>query len=334
VNHYEILQVRPNADCDIIEAAAKALLKKRHPDHTDGTESVCKRTLEARETLTDVEKRRKYDARLRAEAHGNTIGSYRIVRKIAEGGFGRVYEGVHNLLGEKVCIKHNINVSDYDTQLFIKEAKSIWSLRHHALPAVRDFIMLEDGSCALVMTYIDGATLFDTVQEQTAKGKLLDPENVCWMIARVLDGLRYLHYFGVVHGDVKPQNIIVQPTKHACTLVDFGLSSVKPGKDSRPEGYTPMFASPESLTEKPLLPESDLYSLGLTMIFALGGDVQTKKIPDTVPGPIRDFIADLIVYDVKQRPRWDKVNLLEQLKQVRLKVFGREHTNDKKIKDA
>lgn len=321
MNYYELLQVHPNADVEVLEAAAKALIKK-NPDLKD--------LVKAKETLTDDKLRLEYDLTLRTK-NGNRIGNYVVTKKIAEGGFGRVYEAYHATLDEKVCIKHNINVSDYDTKLFMKEAKSIWNLRHHALPAVRDFILMDDGSCALVMSFIEGLTLMQLVEDLEKKGKTLDPETACWILARVLDPLRYLHYSGIVHGDVKPQNIIVQPDKHACVLVDFGLAAIKPTASSKPDGFTPMFASPESIADKPLLPESDLYSLGLTMIHALGGDPKSKRIPASVPKEVRDFLSDLVIHEVTHRAHWAKVDLLAKLATVRQKAFGREHTTMKTL---
>lgn len=323
VNYYDVLHVKPSASPAVIKAAASALLKTEHPDA---------HILEARDALLDPDSRADHDAELRA-LHENKIGNYKVVRKIAEGGFGRVYEGVHLLLGEKVCIKHNINVSDFDTQMFIKEAKVIWDLRHHALPAVRDMIVLNDGSCALVMSYIEGPTLFKVVEDYQAKRKTIDPENAAWIMSRMLDALRFLHLNGVVHGDVKPQNVIIQKEKHTAVLVDFGLSAVKPKSSSKIEGFTPMFAAPETQVDPPLppVPESDFYSLGLTMIFALGGDPLKKEVPAKVPAPLREFIESLIRFEVTARPNWEKTNLLEDLRQVRIKAFGREHTNFKKL---
>ena len=330
MNFYELLQVRPTADQEVIEAAAKALLKKAHPDK-GGEDALTKELIVAKNTLADAKLRADYNAKLRADTHGNVIGSYRLVRLMAEGGFGRVYEGIHTVVNEKVCIKHNINISNYDTQLFLKEARSIWNLRHHALPTIRDMILLEDGSCALIMTYIEGPTLLELVERYAAKKQLIDPENICWIMDRCLDALRYTHFNGVIHGDVKPQNIIVQPDHHTAVVVDFGLASIKPTAKSRPDGFTPLFAAPESLTDKPPLPESDLYSLGMTMIFALGGDVKTKKVPSSVPKPVRDFLSDLVVFEVNNRPHWKKVDLLEELRKVRIAAFGREHTKNKKL---
>ncbi len=326
---YETLHVHPNADTEVISAAARALLTKHHPDRGGDTE-VCSRISEAKATLEDEKRRDKYDAQLRASLD-NLIGPYRMTRKIAEGGFGRVYEAEHVTLGEKVCIKHTINISPEDTALLVKETKALWDLRHHAIPAIRDFYQLPDGSCALVMSYVPGPTLEQVLEEYRAKKKKLDPENACWIMERVLDALRYVHYHGVVHGDVKPQNIIVQPQEHTCCLVDFGLSSVRPDSKTRAEGYTEAFASPEALAGNTILPESDLYSLGLTMIYALGGDPRTRKVPASVPESVREFVADLLVYDVTKRPHWADSDLVIKLRDVRKSAFGRDHTNFKKI---
>lgn len=327
--YYQTLHVIPNADPEVIDAAAKALLRKHHPDH-GGNADLCARINEARTVLADADQREAYNAQLR-EGLDNVIGNYKVIRKISEGGFGRVFEGAHTQLGTRVCIKQNINVSPEDTELFMKEALAIWDLRHHALPAVRDMYFLPDGSCALVMSFIEGPTLQQIVEHYAAKKKLIDPENVCWITERVLDGLRYMHYHGVTHGDVKPQNIIVQPKQHTAALVDFGLCNIKPNDKSRAEGFTRLFASPEHFNGGPIVPESDLYCLGLTMIYALGGDVQRRKVPASTPAGVRDFLSNLVVRDITQRPHWENTDLVQELRKVREKEYGRAHTDFKEL---
>lgn len=322
VNYYETLQVQPSAETAVIEAAAKALI--------DTGDYPARKIKTALDHLSDDAKRAAHDKEIRAQLE-NKIGSYKLLDTIAEGGFGRAYKAKHLLLDELVCIKHNLNVSKRDTDLIIKEAKSIWDLRHYALPVMRDLIVLPDGSCCLVMSYIEGPTLMQVVENHQAKKKDLDPENACWIMSRILDALRYLHLNGVVHGDVKPQNVIVQPDKHAAVLVDFGLASVKPTRGARPDGYTPLFAAPESQSEKPPLPETDLFCLGLTMIYALGGDPRTRRIPMNIPTPIRDYLDQLVQEDVYRRPNWEKANLLQDLNEARQEAFGRMHTGNKKL---
>lgn len=321
---YETLHVQPNADPDVITAASRVLLKRFHPD-ANGDEDLFARIADAKSTLTDPARRATYDESLRENTR-KVVGSYRIVRKMTEGGFGRLFEGEHLVTGIKACIKQNLNVSPEDTELFVREASAIANLRHHALPAFRDFYKLPDGSCALVMSYIEGPTLEQLVEKQ--KTHALEPEQAAWITERVLDALRYTHYHGIVHGDVKPQNIIVQPKEHTAVLVDYGLASVKPSSGTRAVGYTPYFAAPEVLAGKPPLPESDLYSVGMTMIYALGGDIGSKRIPVSVPDEFGEFIGKLVVHDVRKRPHWDQEDVVQALRNARLAAFGRAHTSD------
>jgi serine/threonine protein kinase len=326
---YDILQVHPRAETEVINAAAKALMVKHSVDR-GGDTAYFQALSEAKVILGSEAKRKEYDREIVAD-EGELIGNYRLVRKMTEGGFGEIYEARHEITGMKACVKMNLEVEPIHTDLFLKEAKALWDLRHHALPAVRDMCRLQNGKYAMVMSFIEGPTLEQLAEEYRDRGETIDPENVCWIMDRVLDALRYMHYRGIIHGDVKPQNIIIQRNEHTAALVDFGLASVKPQSGSYAVGHTPYFASPEHMGNRPLLPESDLYSLGLTMIYALGGDPKALKVPKNVPAPVREFISDLIVYDIFQRPHWQDVDLVKKLREVRLKAFGRENSGNKKL---
>jgi len=322
---YEILEVSPRARREVIDAAHKALLQIYHPDKT-GNDRVAKSIGEAYQTLKDEKARRKYD-RERDKDGGKIIGDYRILDLIAEGGFGKTYRGEHVLLGTPVCIKHASHVSPQDEMILMEEAKAIWDLRHYAIPSIRNILKLDDGSLALVMSYVPGPTL----DQITEKNGNLDAETVCWITERILNALRYLHFHGVVHGDVKPQNVIVQPDSHTVVLVDYGLSLIRPAADSSSKGYTPFYAPPEQIGGMTLLPESDLYSLGMTMIAALGGDLGRKRVPEDVPDQVCTFIRSLVAHDILDRPRWDRDDLVEELQRVRKKAFGRTSSFGKKI---
>jgi serine/threonine protein kinase len=322
---YEILEVSPRARQEVIDAAHKALLQIYHPDKT-GNDRVAKAIGEAYQTLKNEKERKKYD-RERDKDGGKVIGDYRIIDLIAEGGFGKTYRGEHILLGTPVCIKHASHISPQDEAILMEEARAIWDLRHYAIPSIRNILKLDDGSLALVMSYVPGPTL----EQITEKNGRLDAETVCWITERILNALRYLHFHGVVHGDVKPQNIIVQPENHTVVLVDYGLSLIRPSADSSAKGYTPFYASPEQVAGLTLLPESDLYSLGMTMIAILGGDLGRKLVPEEVPDPVCKFIRSLVVHDILDRPRWDRIDLMEELQGIRKKAFGRTSSFGKKI---
>ncbi len=258
-------------------------------------------------------------------------GEFRVLSLIAEGGMGKTYKGEHILTGAPVCIKHCTDKAPEVSRFLIEEACAAWDLRHYSIPAMRSLVKLADDTFALVMSYIPGDTLKKIVQNT---GKL-EAEGVAWITERILNVLMYMHFHGVVHGDLAPQNIIIQSESHMVVIVDFGLSLVKPTALTGSKGYTPLFASPEEEKQEPLLPQSDFFSLGKTMIYALtGGDLDSVKnntIPFDVPGSLREFILRLLPDDVAARPDWQKEDLVETLRQVRLKCFGRLRSNMKPI---
>ncbi|MFH1585894.1 MAG: serine/threonine-protein kinase [archaeon] len=253
------------------------------------------------------------------------IGNYRITKQIGEGGFGRVFQAEHLILGVKACLKQNIRASREDVELLKYESKLLWKLdEYHSIPSVKDFMQLDKNNAVMVMGFIDGKTLEDLVE---SKGPL-HPEDACWITERLLGALHYSHYYGVIHTDVKPQNVFVEPKKHDIKLIDFGLASFRPRGDTKALGYTPRYAAPELVTGKPPIPQTDLYGSGIVMLRALGGDVAKKSFRDDTPEEIIDFCNWLLRYDPFERPSWQDNNPLEKLSNTREKVFGRRHSNE------
>lgn len=322
-----MLQVKPNASLDVIKAAWKALIKLKHPD-LGAAQALAVQLNEAYRILSNDGLRRDYDAQLNNKV-GKVIGQYRIKSKIATGGFGTTYLGEHINIGEPVCVKHCSEISPEFEEILVQEAKAAWDLRHYSLSLVRDLIKLEDGSMALVMTYIPGPTLEQVVD----KAGHLDPENMAWITERVLNVLRYIHHEGVIHGDLKPQNIIVQPAKHMAAIIDYGLSLSKPNSSAQAIGYTKFFAPPEQEQGRPLLPQSDYYSLGMTMLFMLGGmdALLRKEIPVNTPEPLKEFIRRMIRRDLLQRPVYGTEDVYETFVNVRKESFGRSRSGMKAI---
>ncbi|MBN1413173.1 MAG: protein kinase [Spirochaetales bacterium] len=325
-NLYDLLEVSPRASREVIEAAFRVLIKKYHPDKDDETAQIAKSLNEARDILLDDTQRELHD-KTRQKKEGSIIGNYRVLELIAEGGFGKTYKGEHVLLGTPVCIKHGINISPQDEEILRDEAKAIWDLRHFGIPSIRDLVKLEDGSLALIMSYIPGPTLEKIIKKN---GKL-EPEHIAWICERILNILKYLHYHGVVHGDVKPQNIIIQPESHTVVLVDYGLSMIRPKQDTQAVGYTPYYAPPEQEAGHVLLPQSDFYSLAVTMIYALGGDISKKTVPEEVPDPLCEYLRRFLVRDVLSRPNWEEEDFVDTITELREKVFGRRRSGFKPI---
>jgi serine/threonine protein kinase len=313
---YKALEVDRRASELVIKAAYQALMKKHHPDH-GGDEKMAKKVNEAYDILSSSTKRKEYD-RASDTTTGTVIGNYRVLEAIAEGGFGVTYKGEHTLTKDPVCIKHCSQVSAAHDAVLIQETKAIWDLRHYAIPVMRDLHRLDDGSLALIMSYISGPTL-EQIVEKVGK---MDPETVAWISDRIFNALLYLHHHGVIHGDIKPQNVIIQPATHSVVLVDFGLAMVKPGVSTKSLGYTPIFASPEQISGKTLLPASDYYSAGMLMTYALNGgkDMDKKRVPASVPDAMVNFIASITKKNILERPQ---ENLFDEFIKVRQASFGR-----------
>lgn len=321
VNHYKTLNVDPRADQDVIKAAYHALAKRYRDD-----DRKLRAIISANDIIGDASARAKYDSS--QQVTGKVIGGYKLLDKIAEGGFGITYKAIDITVDELVCIKHATNVSPEDEALLIAEAKAMWGLRHFSIPSIKHVLRMPDDSLSLVMDYIPGETLAQIIERL---GKGLDAEHVAWIAQRVLNVMKYLHMHGVIHGDIKPQNIIVQKDSHTVVLVDYGLSAVKPTSKTEAKGYTPYFASPEQIDGKTLIPETDLYGLGMTMIFALGGDVAHVSVPDSTPPALMQFIKNLIRRDPMKRPRvWD-VDLCEEIEKVRVADFRRSSSGMKPL---
>jgi serine/threonine-protein kinase len=322
IDYYSLLEVSPNASEEVIKAAYRSLVKT----YADN-ESKTKKLNEAR-ILFDKNDRAKYDKQ-RTDYNKKSIGNYKVISEIAEGGFGRTYLAEHSLLKTPVCLKQAYNVSHEDELILYEEAKAIWDLRHYGIPNIRDLTRLDDGSLILVMSYVPGPTLTQIIDKMGG----LEGEHVAWISERILNILKYLHFNGVVHGDVKPQNIIVQPETHGVVLVDYGLSLIRPSAKSDSKGYTPHFAAPEQVKGgSPIIPETDLYSLGMTMIYALGGNIETKQVPKDTPDNLCAFIKSLIKFEVLSRPNWEKRDLHADFQEIRTKDFGRKYSGMKPLK--
>lgn len=315
-DYYRLLQVDPEASPAIIDAAYRILTQGVHnPD--------LKEITEAHLALSNPKIRQQYDAKRNSTDGPLVGGKYRIESLIANGDIGEVYKAVNVNVDEVVCIKHCSTISKEAEEIFLTQANALWNLRHHSLPAIRDFLKFDDGTVAVVMSYIPWPTWAEIIEFNGA----MNPEHVVWLGERMLNVLRYLHLRGgTIHGDINPKKIMVHPETIMALLVGFDMCLFRPGADARSKGFTDIFSPVEAVEGMPLLPATDFYSLAKVMCYALSGDMEDARkgaVPDSTPEPLCDFIKKLIVPDVRDRPSWESEDLCDTITEVKAKCFGK-----------
>jgi serine/threonine protein kinase len=232
------------------------------------------------------------------------IGSYDLVSKIADGGMGTVYRAKHRITGELVAIKilspHLINNTVLRRRLE-QEYNAARNLDHPNIVRAVDF-GIDDNTPYLVMEFVDGESLGQRIERQ---GPLEEVEAIR-IIAQVAQGLHKAHKQGMIHRDVKPDNILLN-TEGQAKLTDLGLvkeidTDLNLTRTGRGLG-TPHFMSPEQFRNaKKADFRCDIYSLGATLYMMVTGqlpfkscgpvDAWMKKINNDLPTP-RDLVPVL-----------------------------------------
>ena len=195
---------------------------------------------------------------------GKTIDNrYLVEKRLGEGGMGVVYLARHVVLNKPVAIKVLRKAHDEAAwKRFVQEAQSASSVNHNNVVGISDFGVIS-GHAYLVMEYLDGETLTDLVNRGPT-----DPLRVARIGAQIARGLQAVHEKGVVHRDLKPDNIFLverEGKKDVVKIVDFGLAKIEAGQRLTQDGTvvgTAEYISPEQVTGQDTDARSDQYSLG------------------------------------------------------------------------
>lgn len=205
-------------------------------------------------------------------------GRYQILSRLGQGGMGAVYRAWDTRLKISVAIKEMTPQPGLDPQVleglrqqFRQEAQTLARLSHPHLVRVGDFFE-EEGNTYLTMDFVEGESLAELIRRQ---GALPEAHVLAWA-DQLLDALAYCHSRGVIHRDIKPQNVIIRSDGQA-VLVDFGLvklwNPADPQTRTAMRGMgTPEYAPPEQYDVAGHTdPRTDIYSLGATLYHALTG---------------------------------------------------------------
>ena len=197
-------------------------------------------------------------------------GRYRVLRRIGAGGMADVWLADDEHLQRRVALKilHRRFAQDREfVERFRREAESAAGLHHPNIVAVFDRGEVE-GTYYIAMQYLEGRSLKQLIDVG------LTPEQSVYLIRQVLEGARFAHRHGVVHRDLKPQNVIVDDEGKA-VVTDFGIARAGVSEITQTGSVmgTPHYLSPEQAQGEEVTPVSDLYSIGVMLYEALTGRV-------------------------------------------------------------
>jgi eukaryotic-like serine/threonine-protein kinase len=252
------------------------------------------------------------------------IGAYRIESRLGRGGMGEVFLAWDDRLRRRVAIKRIRQDSETLPALrerFLREARAAAGLSHPAI--VQVFDLLEDASGdAIVMEYVEGRTLAELLDSGP-----LDLPQALRLAREIAEGLAAAHAAGIVHRDLKAENVIVTTAGHA-KILDFGLAraaAASPGETLTQHGAvigTFHVMSPEQASGLDVDPRSDLFSFGAVLYEMLTGRspfrgasaIETLKrvvtetpppvrlIRPDVPAPLSDLVVRLLEKEPEDRP--------------------------------
>jgi serine/threonine-protein kinase len=209
---------------------------------------------------------------------GRTLGRFRIESRIGSGGMGYVYKAQDTVLKRTVAIKRlapQLHVSQINREKFLREAQRSSALNHPNIAAIYD-VLEQDGEAFLVMEYIEGKTL----RQYLVFHKFTIPEFLQIAI-QCAEALAVAHEQKILHGDIKPENIMLTPLQRV-KILDFGVArrfafdgpndaTMSVATMSNNMSGTPAYMAPEILEQKAYDGRADIFSLGLVFYEMLGG---------------------------------------------------------------
>lgn len=199
-------------------------------------------------------------------------GRYLVQDKIGAGGMATVYRGRDEVLGRTVAIKTMLPQYAHDASFaarFKQEAQAAAALQSPYIVSVYDWGEA-DNTYYIVMEYLRGTDLKSGIRKHGA----LNCKKVAQIASQIAQALSVAHRHDIIHRDIKPQNIMVQPDGNI-KVMDFGIARAKNSQLTTDNSVlgTAHYVSPEQTQGKPLGPTTDIYSLGIVMYEAVTGQV-------------------------------------------------------------
>jgi tRNA A-37 threonylcarbamoyl transferase component Bud32 len=254
------------------------------------------------------------------------IGGFAIKSLIGHGGMGRVYLGHDDQLGRRVAIKlmHPSRAEDaVSRQRFLRESKATAAINHPHVVTIYQ-VGEHAGLPYIVMQHVDGPNLADY---RTAGGGTVATAEAVRIGRELAEGLAAAHDHGLVHRDIKPDNILLEGSARRVRIIDFGLARELAAADTRltVDGAvvgTPAYMSPERIGVEEVDAKSDLFGLGVILYELLAGRLPFEgksmvsilaaiargtppalaELVPTAPQALTDLVMQLLAHDKADRP--------------------------------
>jgi 5'-AMP-activated protein kinase catalytic alpha subunit len=261
---------------------------------------------------------------MESEDEGEAVlDQYVLGKKIGQGTFAKVRVAVHTPTGEKVAVKilKKAKLStEEDVNRLAREVNILKKLRHNNLIQLYEIIESPE-EINLVTEFVEGGELFHYIVEN----ERIREKEASLFLLQILAGVEYLHRLGVVHRDLKAENILLDQ-RRTIKIIDFGLSNTyKPGEKVTTACGSPCYAAPEMIKSLPYNGlEVDIWSCGVIMFAMICGYLpfednnDTKKlyrkimngefdIPEFVSPFARDLLKRMLTVDPARRYRLDEI---------------------------
>ena len=256
---------------------------------------------------------------------GKTIDKCCILGKLGTGGMGSVYLAEHFGLNRKVALKILPGDMSRDPEYvarFMREATTAGRLEHPNIVQIHD-VGYADSHHFIVMQFVDGESLSTVVDNLGA----LEPRDAAKVASGILRGLHHAHEQGVVHRDIKPDNVLIAKGDQP-KLLDFGLAieteaSLHITKDGMVVG-TPYYLSPEQARGHAATPQSDVYATGVTLYYLLTG-----KRPFT--GATALAVLNKHINDAPVQPMTHRPDIPRAVNDIVLKMMAKKTEDRYKI---
>ncbi len=280
--------------CGLPEGERQAALRAARLDAPEIAEMVLQLLKADQEVLSRLEQQPKPVADRSHENIPDRIGDYRLVELLGSGGMGSVYrakretkEDVSRTVGaDEVALKllFVASVSASGVPNFLAERNALARLSHSGIARLLNAGITDDGLTWVAMELVHGIRLDTYAKECASADELLG------VLVELCDAVAYMHRHLMLHGDIKPSNVMVTVEKHA-KLLDFGTAQILSAEsdlqgtnETGLRSITMRYASPENLQGQRLSTASDVYSLGITLYRILAGSLPAKLLDDDFAG--------------------------------------------------